>query len=347
MDSIALAAYKMAKNGVPGPAGKDGKNGQDGNNGLTPYIGENGNWFIGDTDTGVKAEASDGINITITDIVESTEDGGDNVVTFSNGQKLIVKNGKTGGKGEKGDPYVLNTTDKEAIVEDVKKEFTNVYKYSGSVATFSDLPEGLLEGDAGVVYNVEDDGMNYAWTGERWDPLGLTLDNISYNNLKDTPASKRYALEEYDLTPHLQNGESGWIIIKEIEGISDTLILGSKILINYNRMGFNTKFSGVGQYLGKETVIDCSEYGIIRVRIRTDSIMSSEGLNDFTYLETNLDEVEYDAIKDSITIAIYDINYLNNDFISEDTWNQVQQMIDTSISEYDAEVSALIGEVEE
>lgn len=34
--------------------GKDGENGKDG---LTPFIGENGNWWIGDTDTGVKAVA--------------------------------------------------------------------------------------------------------------------------------------------------------------------------------------------------------------------------------------------------------------------------------------------------
>lgn len=31
-------------------------NGKDGENGETPYIGENGNWHIGDEDTGVKAE---------------------------------------------------------------------------------------------------------------------------------------------------------------------------------------------------------------------------------------------------------------------------------------------------
>ncbi len=39
-----------------------------GENGLTPHIGENGNWFIGDIDTGVKAEGKDsagaGIDIT-------------------------------------------------------------------------------------------------------------------------------------------------------------------------------------------------------------------------------------------------------------------------------------------
>lgn len=34
--------------------------GEDGNNGLTPYIGENGNWWLGPTDTGVKARGEDG-----------------------------------------------------------------------------------------------------------------------------------------------------------------------------------------------------------------------------------------------------------------------------------------------
>ncbi len=36
-------------------AGKDGAAGADGADGATPYIGENGNWWIGDKDTGVPA----------------------------------------------------------------------------------------------------------------------------------------------------------------------------------------------------------------------------------------------------------------------------------------------------
>lgn len=35
--------------------GNSGFNGADGKDGLTPFIGENGNWWIGDTDTGVQA----------------------------------------------------------------------------------------------------------------------------------------------------------------------------------------------------------------------------------------------------------------------------------------------------
>ena len=48
-----------------------GKDGTDGIDGLTPYIGENGNWFIGDTDTGVKASGADGK----TPVIEINEDG--------------------------------------------------------------------------------------------------------------------------------------------------------------------------------------------------------------------------------------------------------------------------------
>ena len=40
--------------------GEAGKDGEDGKNGLTPHIGENGNWWVGDTDTGVSAKGDKG-----------------------------------------------------------------------------------------------------------------------------------------------------------------------------------------------------------------------------------------------------------------------------------------------
>lgn len=50
-----------------------------------------------------------------------------------------------------------------------KADLTTVYKYAGSVATKSELPTSATVGD---VYNVEEDGMNYAWNGTAWDSLG-------------------------------------------------------------------------------------------------------------------------------------------------------------------------------
>ena len=54
------------KDGTNGTNGVDGKDGANGADGQTPYIGENGNWWIGDTDTGVKAAGDDGKDGAIT-----------------------------------------------------------------------------------------------------------------------------------------------------------------------------------------------------------------------------------------------------------------------------------------
>lgn len=43
-----------------------------------------------------------GTSVTVSNVSESTEDGGNNVVTFSDGKTLTVKNGKTGAAGAAG-----------------------------------------------------------------------------------------------------------------------------------------------------------------------------------------------------------------------------------------------------
>jgi hypothetical protein len=48
------------KDGADGAPGANGKDGADGEDGITPHIGANGNWFIGDTDTGVAAGGNGG-----------------------------------------------------------------------------------------------------------------------------------------------------------------------------------------------------------------------------------------------------------------------------------------------
>lgn len=55
----------------------------------------------------------------------------------------------------------------------LKSQITGVYNFKGSVATYDDLPTtGQQTGD---VYDVQDTGMNYAWTGKAWDAMGSTF----------------------------------------------------------------------------------------------------------------------------------------------------------------------------
>lgn len=61
---------KDGANGKDGTDGRNGTDGTDGKDGRTPYIGANGNWCIGDTDTGIPAAGKRG---------ESGSDGKDGV----------------------------------------------------------------------------------------------------------------------------------------------------------------------------------------------------------------------------------------------------------------------------
>lgn len=68
------------------------------------------------------------------------------------------------------DPYQT-----ESDVDDkISTAISSVYRYKGSVATYNDLPaSGNTTGD---VWDVQDTGMNYAWNGTGWDPLGASVD---------------------------------------------------------------------------------------------------------------------------------------------------------------------------
>ena len=77
---------------------------------------------------------------------------------------------------EKLDISVASTT--YATKEELNNKVSSVYKYKGSVATEEELPSANNE--IGDVYNVETDGMNYAWDGTTWDKLGVTVDLSNY-----------------------------------------------------------------------------------------------------------------------------------------------------------------------
>ena len=51
---------KDGKDGQNGQDGQPGRDGQNGTNGESPRIGENGNWWVGNTDLGVKAQGTPG-----------------------------------------------------------------------------------------------------------------------------------------------------------------------------------------------------------------------------------------------------------------------------------------------
>lgn len=86
-----------------------GQDGVSGTNGITPHIGDNGNWFIGETDTNKPSQGTNGLNgndgVGITKSEVNTS--GELVITYSNGDstnlgKIVGKDGLDGTNGQNG-----------------------------------------------------------------------------------------------------------------------------------------------------------------------------------------------------------------------------------------------------
>lgn len=119
--------------------------------------------------------------------VDNTADT-DKPVSTAQQTALNGKVDKVTGKGLSTNDYTTAEKTKLAAFGDastyaLKSDITNMYKYKGSVATVSLLPSsGQTVGD---VYNVEANGMNYAWNGTEWDALGeiFTITSISNSDI--------------------------------------------------------------------------------------------------------------------------------------------------------------------
>lgn len=172
-------------NGKDGINGKDGQDGKDGAPGAPGAPGVDGKDGV-DGKNGTNGK--DGTSVSVSSVSESTADGGANVVTFSDGTTLTVKNGSKGStgekgdtgeqgirgeKGDKGDPYTLTEDDRAAIVQSV--EGVCVAKNQGAVnvgkilvvgtdgnLTLADMPEGGASGD---VVGTLDDSNNILLSG--------------------------------------------------------------------------------------------------------------------------------------------------------------------------------------
>ena len=95
---------------LKGEAGADGADGQDGTNGLSPTIGENGNWFIGEEDTGVAAAGTNGTDGTNGTNGQDGTNGADGKSAYDLWKEQEGNADKTvedffaAMKGDKGDP---------------------------------------------------------------------------------------------------------------------------------------------------------------------------------------------------------------------------------------------------
>lgn len=92
---------EQGKDGADGKDGEKGKAGVDGIDGITPHIGDNNHWYIGETDTGVLAEGKDGA---------PGKDGADGLPGRDGADG---KDGRDGEPGKDGEPGVQGPPGKD------------------------------------------------------------------------------------------------------------------------------------------------------------------------------------------------------------------------------------------
>lgn len=94
-----------------------------------------------------------------------------------------------------------------------KTDIAKVYKFKGSLTDESELTDKEGTAEEGDVYNLETsttygDGMNVAWDGSKWDPLGMHIDLSDYIKKSDLAEIDNVELDalldqliEGDITP--------------------------------------------------------------------------------------------------------------------------------------------------
>lgn len=121
-------------------------NGTNGNDGVSPTVSVSKSGKVttititdkNGTKTATVNDGADGSSVTVSNVSESTASGGSNVVTFSDGQKVTVKNGKDGKTPVKGTDYFTDadkTEIKNAVLASLSTEQWVFTLKSGSTVT--------------------------------------------------------------------------------------------------------------------------------------------------------------------------------------------------------------------
>lgn len=133
------------------------------------FVGTEEEWIAslkgekGDTGPqGIQGESGvDGVSVTIESISESTVDGGDNIIKFSDGKSITVKNGTKGSKGDmgqKGEQGDKGDTGSDGVgIASVYIENGNLYVRKTNETSAQNL--GRVKGDKGDTGNAVADGV--------------------------------------------------------------------------------------------------------------------------------------------------------------------------------------------
>lgn len=241
-------------------------------------------------DTG--ASGTNGTSVTVKSVSESTADGGSNVVTFSDGKTVTIKNGSkgsTGATGPKGaDGYTpvkgtdyFTETDKTEMVNDVKNVCVAKNQGSDNVGkilvvgtdgnlTLANMPEGA----SGDIIGTLDESNNILLSGkladgtytlkyENEDGTYTDVGTLEVGAIPDTPDEPTYTnlfnSSTCELNMRLNSSgastEGNGYILTDYIAIPDGVAVGN-FRIRYKNANLVNSKSRIGLYSASKTKVD-------------------------------------------------------------------------------------------
>jgi hypothetical protein len=202
--------------GPQGPAGEPGADGQDGADGLTPYIGTNGNWWIGTTDTGIPATGPAG------------EDGSDG------------QDGAPGADGQDGAPGADGQDGQTIVIAYNEVTLLTYLAFSNNGGVI----DTVILADDIVVEDVFD--VNNQWHAFFLDEDGILTFDFSGINLDDSFGSVSFQNSVYlGGAEAIIDGETTPLTTINLLDITINPTLGSNVVdyLNYENSQYTASFT--------------------------------------------------------------------------------------------------------
>lgn len=241
---------------VTGEKGDKGDNGVSGSDGLTPYIGDNGNWWIGTSDTGVKAQ---GDAIFAKDGIDYTSDLDNVIFTLADGTKITLPRTSALTVGfESYETFMLTPTTN--VIDIVLPETLKEEDYTALVAE--------VKNEAGVGMDFQTRAASSPWQVKLTEP---TFTNGKYQNNAKVTVTATGA----------NNGDKAILKITLIDNRGKE-ISASRVLEYFDGVIVDTSAGELSKVLS----------GITLTNINALKVTGTLNETDFKYIRENLTALE-------------------------------------------------------
>lgn len=267
-EAKASGAFKgdTGVTGSPGVAGKDGTSATHSWSGTTLTITSASGTSSANLkgDKGDKGDAGspgssgkDGTSVSVKSVSESAADGGNNVITFTDGKTVTIKNGSrgstgatgaTGAPGKDGKDYVLTASDKTEIAEQVENA-TIV-----QAPTFVDSVNKMT--DASKVYVLAETGHIWSYMDTTVEKEVTKTDKIVGVSGNDYVVGSRFSSSTAEDT---FNNDVTQCHITPLIDLTKPEYQGKTIQLHLNSKGSGVQYASTGAYT---TYVQCRIYGV-------------------------------------------------------------------------------------